>query len=117
MFVDDLYFKLGRRCVCLLLTDGSPCKLNLVLGTRGSETVLGGLGNSLSFGGVTLTTKSGVRSLGIHLDPALTMDTQVVSVVHRLFASLVDSPAVTLSQCGGAHYLGTCARNFKIIPL
>ena len=36
----------------------------------------GGLGNSLSFGGgVTLTTKSEVPSLGIHLDPALTMET------------------------------------------
>ena len=32
-------------------------------------------------GGVTLTAKSEVRSLGIHLDPALTMETQVASVV------------------------------------
>ena len=36
---------------------------------------IGGLGNSLSFGGVILTTKSEVRSLGVHLDPALTMET------------------------------------------
>ena len=42
---------------------------------------IGGLGNSLSFGGVTLTTKSEVRSLGVHLYPALTMETQVASVV------------------------------------
>ena len=40
-----------------------------------------GLGSSLSFGGVTLTTKSEVRSFGVHLDPVLTMETQVVSVV------------------------------------
>ena len=33
-------------------------------------------------GGMTLTTKSEVRSLGVHLDTALTMETQVSSVVH-----------------------------------
>ena len=38
---------------------------------------IGGLGNSLSFGRVTLTAKREVRSLGVHLDPALTMETQV----------------------------------------
>ena len=43
----------------------------------GGPTV-SGLGNSLSFG--TLTAKNEVRSLGIHLDPELTMETQVVSV-------------------------------------
>ena len=44
---------------------------------------IGGLGNSLSFGEqVTLTVKSEVRCLGVHLDPALTMETQVASVVH-----------------------------------
>ena len=39
------------------------------------------LGDSLSFGGTTLTAKNGVRGLGIHLDPELTMETQVVSVI------------------------------------
>ncbi|XP_078248725.1 uncharacterized protein LOC140706526 [Pogona vitticeps] len=42
---------------------------------------MGGLVNSLSFGGVTLTVKSEVRSLGVHLDPTLTMETQVASMV------------------------------------
>ena len=41
---------------------------------------IGGLGNS-SFGEVTLTAKSEVRSLGVHLDLVLTMETQVASVV------------------------------------
>ena len=35
----------------------------------------------LFFGGVTLTTKSEVRSLGVHMDLALTMETEVVSLV------------------------------------
>ena len=48
----------------------------------------GGLGNSLSFGGVTLPAKDGIRSLGIHLDPALTMESQVTSVVHTAFFHL-----------------------------
>ena len=48
----------------------------------------GGLGSSLSFGGVTLTVKSEVCSLGVHLDPALTMETQVVSVVHSTYFHL-----------------------------
>ena len=42
---------------------------------------ISGLGNSLSFVCVTLTTKSEVCSLGVHLDPVLTMETQVSSVV------------------------------------
>ena len=33
---------------------------------------------------VTLTAKSEVRSLGIHLDPAITVETQVASVVHSM---------------------------------
>ena len=41
---------------------------------------ISGLGNSLFFGGATLTTKSEVHSLGVHLDPALTMETQVSSI-------------------------------------
>ena len=49
---------------------------------------IGGLGNSLSFGGVTLTTKSEVCSLGDHLDPALTMETQVASVVRSAYFHL-----------------------------
>ena len=49
---------------------------------------IGGLGNSLSFGGVTLTTMSEVHSLGVHLDPALTMETQVASVVHSAYFHL-----------------------------
>ena len=44
-------------------------------------------------GGVTLTTKSVVLSLGVHLDPALTMEYKVASVVctahlHRRIAQL-----------------------------
>ena len=42
---------------------------------------ISGLGSPLSFGGATLTTKSVVCSLGVHLDPALTRESQVVSVV------------------------------------
>ena len=49
---------------------------------------IGGLGKSLSFGGVTLTAKSEVRSLGVHLDPALTMETQVASVVRSAYFHL-----------------------------
>ena len=45
-------------------------------------------GGSLSFGGVSLAVKSGVCSLGIHLDPTLTMETQVASVVHTAFFHL-----------------------------
>ena len=41
-----------------------------------------GLGNSVSFLGGTLIAKSEVCSLGVHLDPVLTMETQVASVVH-----------------------------------
>ena len=37
---------------------------------------------------MTLAAKSGVCSLGIHLDPALTMVTQVASVVHTAFFHL-----------------------------
>ena len=48
----------------------------------GGPTTISGLGTSLSFGGATLTMKSEVRSLGVHLDPLLTMETQVASVVH-----------------------------------
>ena len=40
----------------------------------GGPSVIG-LGNSLSFGGVTLPTKSEVRNLGICLDLDLTMET------------------------------------------
>ena len=54
----------------------------------GAPTV-GGLGESLLFEGwVTLAAKSGVHSLGIHLDPALTMETQVASVVRTAFFHL-----------------------------
>ena len=55
---------------------------------RVGAPVVGGLGDSLSFGGVALSTKSGVRSLGVHLDPTLTMETQVASVVHTAFFHL-----------------------------
>ena len=48
---------------------------------RVGDPSIGGLGNSLSFGGVTLMMKSEVRSLGVHLDLVLTMATQVASVV------------------------------------
>ena len=43
-------------------------------GPEGGCPFIGGLGNSVSFEGVTLTAKSEVRSLGIHLDQALTME-------------------------------------------
>ena len=49
---------------------------------------ISGLGNSLSFGRVTLTVESEVHSLGVHLDPALTMETQVTSVVHSTYFHL-----------------------------
>ena len=49
---------------------------------------ISGLGNSLFFGGVTLTTKSEIRSLGVPLDPALTMETQVASVVRSAYFHL-----------------------------
>ena len=38
--------------------------------------------------GVTLAAKSGVHSLGVHLDPTLTMETQVASVVRTAFFHL-----------------------------
>ena len=46
---------------------------------------IGGLGNSLSFGGVTLTMISEVHSLGDYLDPALTMEIQVASVIRSAY--------------------------------
>ena len=55
--------------------------LRLNPGKMGAPDI-SGLGNSLSWGCVTLTTKSEVCSLGVHLDLALTMETQVLSVVH-----------------------------------
>ena len=42
----------------------------------------------LLWGGVTLTAKSEVRSLGVHLDPALTMEIQVASVVRTAYFHL-----------------------------
>ena len=39
-------------------------------------------------GCVTLTAKSEVRSLGVHLDPVLTMETQLVSVVPSAYLHL-----------------------------
>ena len=62
----------------------------------------GGLGTSLSFGGVTLTTKSEVQSLEIHLDPALTMETQVVSVVRYAYFHLWRIAQLHLYFDGGA---------------
>ena len=49
---------------------------------------ISGLGNSLSFGGVTLTAKSEVRSLEVQLDLAFTMETQVASVVRSAYFHL-----------------------------
>ena len=46
------------------------------------------IGDSLSFGGTTLAAKSEVRSLGIQLDLALTMKTQVASVVRSAYFHL-----------------------------
>ncbi|XP_078242497.1 uncharacterized protein LOC140704941 [Pogona vitticeps] len=55
---------------------------------RVGAPVVGDLVGSLSFGGATLAPESGVRSLGIHLDPTLTMETQVASVVRSAFFHL-----------------------------
>ena len=63
----------------------NPDKME-VLRVGGSS--ISGLGDSLSFGGTTLTTKSGVRSLGIHLDPALTMETQVAFMARSAYFHL-----------------------------
>ena len=51
---------------------------------------IGGLGNSLSFfgGGMTFTMKSRVSGLGVHLNPALTMETQVASMVRTNYFNL-----------------------------
>ena len=49
---------------------------------------ISGLGNSLSFGEVTLTAKSEVCSLGVYLDQALAMESQVVSVVRTAYFHL-----------------------------
>ena len=43
---------------------------------------ISGLGSFLSFVGMTFTTKSVVHSLGVHLDPALGMESHVASVVY-----------------------------------
>ena len=73
-----------------MLFEAVESKLNLektdVLRVGGP--VVGGLGDSLTFGGGALAAKSGVRSLGIYLDPMLTMETQVVLVVHTAFFHL-----------------------------
>ena len=63
----------------------NPDKMEVL---RVGAPIVGGLGDSLTFGEVTLAAKSGVRSLGIHLDPALTMETQVASVVRTAFFHL-----------------------------
>ena len=62
----------------------NPDKMEVL---RVSGPSIGGLGNS-SFGGVTLTAKSEVHSLGVHLDPGLTMETQVTSVIHSTYFHL-----------------------------
>ena len=49
---------------------------------------ISGIGNSLSFGGMTPAAKSEVHSLGVHLDPALTMKTQLASVVRSAYFHL-----------------------------
>ena len=79
---------------------------------------IGGLGNSLSFGGVTLTAQSGVRSLGIHLDPALTMETQVASVSRSAYFHLwwITQLRPYLDG-GGRHDSHPCTRNLEIRPL
>ena len=47
-----------------------------------------GLGASLPFKGVTLSTKDEVHSLGVLLDPALSVASQVASVVHSSYFHL-----------------------------
>ena len=49
---------------------------------------ISGIDNSLSFRGTTVATKSEVLSLGVHLDPVLTMETQVASVVRSAYFHL-----------------------------
>ena len=50
-------------------------------GAKGGCPHSGGFGKLPLFWGVTLPAKDGVRSLGIHLDPALTIESQVESMV------------------------------------
>ena len=70
---------------------------------------ISGLGDSLSFGGTTLTAKREVHSLGIHLDPARTMETQVVSVVHSTYFHLWQIAQLRpYLDGGGPHY--SCPR-------
>ena len=57
-------------------------------GTKGGRPDNWGFGKLPLFRGVTLPAKDGVRSLGFHLDPALTMESQVASVVRTAFFHL-----------------------------
>ena len=77
-----------------------------------------GTGNSLSFGGTTLAAKSEVCSLGIHLDPAFTMETQVATVVCSAYFHLWRIAQLRPYLDGGApHYSSPCACNLEIRPL
>ena len=75
---------------------------------------ISGIGNSLSFGGTTLAAKIEVRSLGVHLDPALTMETHVASVARSAYFHLW---RIAQLRWGGPHYSSPRARNLKIRPL
>ena len=57
-------------------------------GTKGGRPHSWGFGKLPLFWGVTLPAKDGVCSLGIHLDPVLTMGSQVASVVRSAFFHL-----------------------------
>ena len=65
-------------------------------------------------GGMTLAAKSEVRSLGIHLDPALTMEIQVASVVRSAYFHLW---RIAQLQPYLDHYSSPCARNLEIRSL
>ena len=56
-----------------------------------------GLGASLSFSGVSLTTKDEVRRLGVLFILVLSMESQIASVVHNtLFSSKANCSAASL---------------------
>ena len=49
---------------------------------------VGGVGSSLSFGRITVSTRDEVCNLGVLLDPALSMENQVTSVVQSAYFHL-----------------------------
>ena len=64
---------------------------------------------------MALAVKSGVRSLGVHLDPTLTLEMQVALVVRTAFFHLWR--IARLRPYLDTGYLSTCACNLQIRPL